>query len=91
MKFGEQSEGIENEVMQDLISYVGNFLHTDTPFMLLFVTLFFYIIKTSREREIIQNTEMIQKLDKIDEELQVIIKVWKILLEKELEAKKNEH
>jgi len=34
---------------------------------------------------------MLTKLDKIDEELQVIIKVWKILLEKELEAKKNEH
>jgi len=31
---------------------------------------------------------MLTKLDKIDEELKVIIKVWKILLEKELEAKK---
>ena len=74
--------------MPDLVSYVGQFLHTDTPFMLLFVSLFFYIIKTSREREIINNNEMLTKLDKIDEELKVIIKVWKILLEKELEAKK---
>lgn len=77
--------------MQDLINYVGSFLHTDTPFMLLFVSLFFYIIKTSREREITDKNEILVKLDKIDEELQVIIKVWKILLEKELEAKKNEH
>lgn len=77
--------------MQDLITYVGTFLHTDTPFMLLFVTLFFYIIKTAREREISDHTEMLKKLNKIDEELKVIIKVWKILLEKELEAKKNEH
>lgn len=77
--------------MPDLINYVGQFLHTDTPFMLLFVSLFFYIIKTSREREITDKNEILVKLDKIDEELQVIIKVWKILLEKELEAKKNEH
>lgn len=76
--------------MQDLISYVGNFLHTDTPFMLLFVSLFFYIIKTSRDREIADENEIIKKLDKIDEELQIIIKVWQILLKKELEDKKNE-
>lgn len=76
--------------MQDLVNYVGQFLHTDTPFMLLFVSLFFYIIKTSRERELNDNALINQKLEKIDEELQVIIKVWKILLEKELEEKKNE-
>ena len=75
--------------MQDLISYVGNFLHTDTPFMLLFVSLFFYIIKTSREREISDKSEMLKKLDKIDEELKVMLNVWKILLEKELEARKK--
>jgi hypothetical protein len=74
--------------MQDLVNYVGQFLHTDTPFMLLFVSLFFYIIKTARERELNDNKIISQKLEKIDEELQVIIKVWKILLEKELEAKK---
>jgi len=75
--------------MPDLVNYVGQFLHTDTPFMLLFVSVFFYIIKTSREREITDKNEMLTKLDKIDEELQVIIKVWKILLEKELEEKKK--
>ncbi len=74
--------------MQDLVNYVGQFLHTDTPFMLLFVSLFFYIIKTSRERELNDNKIISDKLEKIDQELQVIIKVWKILLEKELEAKK---
>lgn len=76
--------------MQDLINYVGDFLHTDTPFMLLFVSLFFYIIKTSREREITDHDVMLKKLEKIDQELQIIIKVWKILLQKELEDKKNE-
>jgi len=75
--------------MPDLVNYVGQFLHTDTSFMLLFVSVFFYIIKTSREREITDKNEMLTKLEKIDEKLQVIIKVWKILLEKELEAKKK--
>lgn len=76
--------------MPDLVNYLGSFLHTETPFMLLFVSLFFYIIKTSREREITDKNEMLKKLDTIDEELKVIIKVWKILLRKELEDKKNE-
>lgn len=76
--------------MPDLVNYLASFLHTDTPFMLLFVSLFFYIIKTGREREISDKSEMLKKLDTIDEELKVIIKVWKILLEKELEDKKNE-
>ena len=76
--------------MPDLVSYLGSFLHTDTPFMLLFVSLFFYIIKTGREREITDKSEMIKKLDTIDEELKVMLKVWQILLKKELEDKNNE-
>jgi hypothetical protein len=76
--------------MQSLIDYLNVFLHTDTPFMLLFITLFLYVIKTNREREVQDHGDMVNKLDKIDQELRVMIKVWKILLQKELEAKEDE-
>lgn len=74
--------------MMDYFNYFNAFLNTQVPFMLLFVILFFYTVKTARDREITDHSDFKQKLDKIDEEIQVIIKVWKILLEKELEARK---
>lgn len=74
--------------MQNLVNYLDLFLRTNTPFMLLFVTLFLYVIKTNRDREIEDKKVIIHQLNKMEEELQVIIKVWKILLEKELEARK---
>ncbi len=77
--------------MQGLVDYLTLFLHTDTPFMLLFITLFLYVIKTNRDREKCDHVTMITKLEKIDQELKVMLKVWKILLQKELEDKKNEH
>jgi hypothetical protein len=74
--------------MGDYLNWFNAFLNTQTPFMLMFVALFFYVIKTNRDREIFERVDFKTKLDKIDEEIQVIIKVWKILLEKELEARK---
>lgn len=71
-----------------MAEYLKYFIGTDTPFMLLFVSLFFYTVKTNRDREI-RSSELIEKrLAKMQEEMQVLIKVWKILLEKELEGKK---
>lgn len=72
----------------ELTEYLKNFLATETPFMLLFVTLFFYFIKTARDREKEQNKLMEKHLVKIQNDIQILIKVWKILLEKELEERK---
>lgn len=72
----------------DLLSYVETFVGTQTPFMLLFVALFFYFIKTAREREIEQNKILESKLSAVQEDVHVLIKVWQILLEKELEERK---
>jgi BhlA-like holin len=74
----------------DVLDYVRTFLGTDTPFMLLFVTLFFYFIKTSREREKENHNISEIQLNSIKQDIQVLIKVWQILLEKELERKKND-
>ena len=68
----------------DFLKY---FTDTNAPFLLLFVALFFYFIKTSKDREERQSNLIDVKLSKVEEELQVLIKVWKILLEKELEKK----
>lgn len=72
----------------ELTEYLKNFLATETPFMLLFVTLFFYFIKTARDREKEQNKLMEKHLVKIQNDIQILIKVWKILLEKELEERR---
>jgi hypothetical protein len=68
--------------------YINFFLHSETPFMLLFVSLFFYYIKSNNIREK-RNSEILEgKLERIEEEMKVLIRVWKILLEKELEERK---
>lgn len=70
----------------EIVDYLKYFLSTETPFMLLFVALFFYTVKGNREREAHLNKILDEKLSKIDEEMQVLIRVWKILLEKELNS-----
>jgi hypothetical protein len=73
----------------EITEYLKNFLATDTPFMLMFVTLFFYFIKTARDREKEKNNIMEKRLVAIQNDIHVLIKVWKILLEKELEARRK--
>lgn len=72
----------------NLGSYLNYFLNTDTPFMLLFVSLFFYFVKASNDREARLNHIIEDELRKLNNEIEVLMKVWKILLEKELEEKK---
>jgi hypothetical protein len=72
----------------EITEYLKNFLATDTPFMLLFVSLFFYFIKNARDREKEQNIIMEQRLVAIQSDIHILIKVWTILLEKELEERK---
>jgi hypothetical protein len=73
----------------DILDYFQYFLQTETPFMLMFGALFLYFLKTSRDREKAQEEFLTQRIVKIQENMEVIIKVWKILLEKELEARKK--
>jgi hypothetical protein len=73
----------------DLIKYLNLFLHTDTPFMLLFVSLFFYNMKTNSDREKQMNNVIEEELKCVKEQMTILVKVWKILLEKELEEKKK--
>ena len=65
------------------------FLKTETPFMLMFALLFIYFLKTNRDREVSQDKNISKKLEKMQENQEVIIKVWQILLEKELEDRKK--
>lgn len=72
----------------EFVEYLNYFLTSETPFMLLFVILFFYTVRTNKEREKELNRLLQVKLSTIEEQLNVLIKVWHILLEKELEEKK---
>lgn len=73
----------------EFLSELSYFMKTETPFMLLFSALFIYFIKTSKDREKRMNELMNTKIDAIQEEMHVLIKVWKVLLEKELEDRKK--
>lgn len=68
--------------------FIRYFINSETPFMLLFVSLFFYTVKTNKDREAHTNKLIDEKLTEVHEQMTVLIKVWKILLEKELEARK---
>lgn len=72
-----------------IAEYLGYFLKTETPFMLMFVILFLFTVKTSRERERKLESIITNKLNKIESDIQVLAKVWQILLEKELEERKK--
>lgn len=72
----------------EIAEFMKLFLNSETPFMLLFVALFFYTVKNNKDRETRYHEITEAKLNKIDDELNVLIQVWKILLEKELEERK---
>lgn len=73
----------------DLIDAFQYFLRTETPFMLLFALLFLYVLKSNRDREVSQDKHIAQKIDKIQESQEIMLQVWKILIEKELEERKK--
>ena len=73
----------------EFLDILTPFVGTETPFAFLFMTLFFYFIKTSKDREQ-KHLEIIKEdLRQQNKDLKILIEVWKILLEKELEGKKN--
>lgn len=69
----------------DLLQFFNT---SETPFMLLFVALFFYVIRSNKEREMRLQEIIDTDLKKMSEDLHVLMGVWKILLEKEI--KNNE-
>jgi hypothetical protein len=73
----------------EILNELNLFLHTETPFMLLFVSLFFYMMKTNTDRENRLNHVIEDELKDVHEQISTLVEVWKILLEKELEAKKK--
>ena len=72
----------------DVSEFIKYFINSETPFMLLFVCLFFYTVKNNKDREAHLNKIIDTKLTEVHEQMSVLIKVWKILLEKELEERK---
>jgi hypothetical protein len=67
--------------------FLAFFTSTETPFALLFIALFFYFIKTYKDREDKYQTIINENLKSIREDLNILINVWKILLEQELERR----
>jgi len=74
----------------DIVNILDYFLKTNTPFMLLFVILFLFFVKTSRERERRLETIIENRIAETNKELETMMLFWKKLIEKELEARNNE-
>ena len=70
----------------DFTTFMSFFSKTDVPFTLLFVALFFYTIKANTSREHHLNTIIDERLTEMQQDMRVLLSVWKILLEKELKA-----
>lgn len=73
----------------EIVEFLTIFLKSETPFMLLFVSLFFYTVKANKDRETVQYKIIEEHLRSVEEEIKVLITVWKILLEKELEEREK--
>jgi len=67
------------------VEYLQPFLNSDAPFLLLFVSLFFYVIKSNRDREAKMAKIIDEDLKRLSEDLHVLMGIWKILLEKEVQ------
>mgnify|MGYP003580307848 CR=1 FL=1 len=74
----------------EIVEFLKLFLTTETPFALLFIALFFYVIKHSRSREQEYQNIINSNLKSIRDDLNILINVWKILLEKELERRNED-
>lgn len=72
------------------MDYLQPFLNSDTPFLLLFVSLFFYVIKSNKDREAKTAQIIDNDLKRLSEDLHVLMGVWKILLEKEVNKEGSE-
>ena len=68
----------------DFSTFMSFFTKTDVPFTLLFCALFFYTIKSNTSREHHMNQIIDERLNSMQEDMRVMLNVWKILLEKEL-------
>jgi hypothetical protein len=71
------------------MEYIQPFLNSETPFMLLFVALFFYVIKTNRDREAAMRNIIDNDLKTLSTDLHVLMGVWKILLENEVKDERS--
>lgn len=67
------------------MDYLQPFLNSDTPFLLLFVSLFFYVIKSNKDREAKTSQIIDNDLKRLSDDLHVLMGVWKILLQKEVD------
>lgn len=73
----------------DLPTFLSFFTKTDVPFTLLFCALFFYTIKSNTSREHHLNKIIDDRLNSMQEDMRVLLNVWKILLEKELKRQQG--
>jgi BhlA holin family len=73
----------------EFTEYIKYFLTSETPFALLFVSLFFYTVKSNKEREANMNAIIEKRLTAMQSDMKVMMKVWKVLLEKELNKQED--
>ena len=71
------------------MEYLEPFLTSEAPFMILFVALFFYVIRTNQTREARLTKLIDDDLKRLSNDLAVLMGVWKVLLEKEVQNERS--
>lgn len=68
---------------------VNLFTSTETPFMLLFVVLFIFVIRENKGREEYHRQALKEQLESLDHSIKTLLQVWKTLLDAEAERRKE--
>lgn len=70
--------------MEQLINI---FTSTETPFMLLFVVLFIFVMREHKNREEYHRNDLKQQINELDNSIKTLLQVWKTLLDSEAERR----
>ena len=79
--------------MEDFIKL---FIDSETPFAILFVVLFIFYVRESKSREERQvakydslQNEVENQIGEVQKDLKIMLSIWKILIENEIERRKQ--
>jgi uncharacterized protein YydD (DUF2326 family) len=65
------------------------FMNSQSPWAILFVVLFLWQLKTNKEREFEHHRKQEKDLQSIKKEIEILASVWKVLIDAELERRKE--
>jgi hypothetical protein len=69
--------------------FLNLIIHSDLPFLILFVTLAYFFMKQSWSREKEQRKMIYEQLEKVNNDVEMLAEVWKTIIDGELERRRK--